>query len=297
MNNTPTASNEDLHEYVMTSDHYSPVEKKGILNSITSYIWSEPLPPIELKPSVLRYEETFTALRKHLAKNLAYLDYKLKHPTDEPYLKKIAQITEQNMGVFATTDIPKGALICQIDYKISGTNPQTTYDLKINDLAYYDFMPNYEYLDINNIKRHINIRGIEVQGVKYLQAIKDIKKGEELSRLYGYDYWFKDMKEIHNWNVPFSLEQKSASDKDRNKLENQLELAMKARTASLDIDAPSPVLLVQVNSVIDDSFLDENKASVLKKVAQFLVRQDDKLPEHELEAQIIKMLLHKDSDW
>lgn len=300
LNDTSIPTNQDLHDYLMTSDQYSPVEKKGILSSLGSLIWSEPAPPIQINHSNVRYEETFAALRTLLAKNIVYLDYKSKHHTDIPYLKKIVQLPDENdnVGVFATADIPKGTLIFRTDY----VNPGTTvkFDLKINDLAYYDFMPNYEYLDMNNIKKYINVRTIDVQGVKYIQAIKDIKKGEELSRLYGYDYWFKDMKEIHNWNVPFGLEQKSASDKDRQKLENQLELAIKARSESVDTDndtSPIPVLLTQVNSAIDDSFLDETKASVLKKIAHFLVKQKDKQREHELENQIVKMLQHRDSDW
>jgi hypothetical protein len=294
MNQESTPTNQDLHNYLMTCEFYSPVEKKaGLLSSLSSYIWSEPTPPIEVKPSNVRHEETFTTLRKLLAKNLAYLDYKSKHQSDEPYLRRLTQLPEQTMGVFATANIPKGTLICRID-------PSNTYDLKINDLAYYAFMPNYEYLDISNIKQHINVRGIDVQGVKYLQAIKDIKKGEELSRLYGYDYWFKDIKEIHNWNVPFGLEQKSAGDKDKTKLENQLELAMKARSDSMDSDEAesiTPVLLIQVNSAIDDSFLDEAKATTLKKIAQFLAKQKDKQHLHELENQIIRMLKNRDVDW
>jgi hypothetical protein len=307
LNEESTSTNQDLHDYLMTSVYHSPIEKKGgILASLTSYIWSEPTPPIEVKPSNVRYEETFTTLRKLLEKNLAYLDYKSKHPSDEPYLRKIAQLPEETLGIFATADIPKGTLICCVDYKIPSSDPSNTtnttntYDLKINDLAYYDFMPIYEYLDLNNIKQHINVRGIDVQGVKYLQAIKDIKKGEELSRLYGSDYWFKDIKEIHNWNVPFGLEQKSASDKDKTKLEHQLELAMKARSESIDSDEANPitpVLLIQVNSAIDDSFLDEAKATTLKKIAQFLAKQKDKQPLHELESQIVRMLKHRDNDW
>jgi hypothetical protein len=306
MNEESIANNKDLHDYLMTSEFHSPVEKKGILSSLSSIIWSDPIPPIEIKPSNVRYEETFAALRKRLTKNLAYLDYKGKHPSDEHYLRSVAQLPNELMGVFATAFIPKYNLICRIDYKIPSestdpTNLTNTYDLKINDLAYYDFMPNYEYLDINNIKQHINIRGIDIQGVKYIQAIKDIEKGEELSRLYGYDYWFKDIKEIHNWNVPFGLEQKSASDKDKIKLENQLELAMKARSDSVDStdldNQPTPVLLTQVNSAIDDSFLDEAKATVLKKIAKFLAKQEDKLPQRELETHVIKMLKHKDADW
>lgn len=252
MNDSSTSTNKDLHDYLMTSDQHSPVEKKGIFSSLGSLIWSEPTPPIEVKPSTVRYEETFAALRALLSKNSAYLDYKSKNPsTDIPYLKNIAQLPDENMGVFATADIPKGTLICRTDY----VNPGTTvkYDLKINDLAYYDFMPNYEYMDINNIKRHINIRGINVQGVIYLQAIKDIKKGEEISRLYGYDYWFKDIKEIHDWNAPFDTEQ-------------------------------SP-------------HLDETKATVLKKIIQFVAKQKDNMRPHELENQIVKMLQNKDSDW
>lgn len=301
MNDTPTPTNQDLHDYLMTSEYHSPVEKKvGLLSSLSSYIWSNPTPPLEVKPSNVRYEDTFNTLRKLLAKNLAYLDYKSKHPSDEPYLRRLAQLSEQTMGVFATADIPKGTLICRIDHKIPASDSTNTYDLKINDLAYYDFMPIYEYLDLSNIKQHINIRGIDVQGVKYLQAIKDINKGEELSRFYGSDYWFKDIKEIHNWNVPFGLEQKSASDKDKTKLEHQLELAMKARSESVDsdeADAITPVLLIQVNSAIDDSFLDEAKAMTLKKIAQFLVKQKDKQELHELENQVVRMLKHRDNDW
>ena len=191
LNEESTSTNQDLHDYLMTSEFHSPIEKKtGLLSSLSSYIWSDPIPPLEVKPSNVRYDEAFTALRKLLAKNLAYLDYKSKHQSDEPYLRRLVQLPEQTMGVFATADIPKGSLICRIDHKIP-SDPTTTYDLKINDLAYYDFMPIYEYLDINNIKQHINVRGIDVQGVKYLQAIKDIKKDEELLLDYDCPLWFE----------------------------------------------------------------------------------------------------------
>jgi hypothetical protein len=76
---------------------------------------------------------------------------------------------------------------------------------------------------------------------------------------------------------------------------------MKARSDSVDStdldNQPTPVLLTQVNSAIDDSFLDEAKATVLKKIAKFLAKQEDKLPQRELETHVIKMLKHKDADW
>lgn len=304
MNESLTADNRDVHDYRMTSEYHNPVEKKGILSSITSLIWSHPTPPIEVKPSNARYEETFAALRKLLAKNPAYLEYTSKHPSDVPYLRAIAQHPARpTLGVFATADVPKGTLICRTDYKvlsesisITATTYETnTYELHIQDLAYYDFMPNYEYLDMDNIKAHINIREIDVQGVKYFQAITDIKKGDELSRFYGYDYWFKDMIEIHNWNVPFRLEQPSVSDRNRLTLENQLELAITPQ--SEDTDPPIPVILMPMNIAIEDSFFDVTKAIVLKKIAEFLVKQKDNLQQHELEYNIIKMLQHEDVDW
>ena len=97
---------------------------------------------------------------------------------------------DRGYGIFANDFIKKDSIICRCDKQM-----KYIYGLKgvselINDLNYYPFMNEYEYHRMDMIEQNINVSTICINGILYLKAIKDINRGEELSKLYGIDFWF-----------------------------------------------------------------------------------------------------------
>lgn len=109
-------------------------------------------------------------------------------------------------GVFARTDIPQGERIIEyVGEKIGKREAGRRVDASIashrqnqNDGAVYIFELNKRYdIDGNvpyNLARHINhscdpnAEAEIVRGRIWIAAIKDIKKGDEITYNYGYDF-------------------------------------------------------------------------------------------------------------
>jgi hypothetical protein len=132
------------------------------------------------------YPESY-AMSKIISENITIIPKKI-------IIKETTNIMSNNYeeGVFAEEDIQKGTIFALAN----------DISIKINDLAWYGDIDNYETM--KNIKLNINtIICAHYKDVLsmfsgkdealYLQSIKDIKKGEELSRLYGLKYWKKYM--------------------------------------------------------------------------------------------------------
>lgn len=59
-----------------------------------------------------------------------------------------------------------------------------------NVLSFESILKNIEgYEDLDIIQSNINSRLLEINGTYYLQAIKNISCGEEITRYYGTEYW------------------------------------------------------------------------------------------------------------
>ena len=115
---------------------------------------------------------------------------KLIECNSEAYIDDFMKLMwlSSNNGVFASEFIHAGTIICGADdildsHQISGT---------INDLNFYPFMQKYEYCMIDNIEKYTNVKVVVIGKTQYIQAITDIQKDTELSRLYGVSFWFKD---------------------------------------------------------------------------------------------------------
>lgn len=107
---------------------------------------------------------------------------------------KNSTIPTAGHGTFALQSIPKGT------YFIPITNePFSEFYLKTNDLAYNGNIDEYDYL--LSIKTNVAyVRNIislfNKPKILCYYAIKDINVGDELSRVYGIDYW----KDVCFWN-------------------------------------------------------------------------------------------------
>lgn len=71
-----------------------------------------------------------------------------------------------------------------LDEKITDNFPKTNEEFRIVLKKALD-----NYFILYNIKLNTNVRILKICGVEFVQCIKDINVGEELSRLYGYEYW------------------------------------------------------------------------------------------------------------
>lgn len=90
---------------------------------------------------------------------------------------KLSKNVAGEYGVFADEEIPENTII---EYSKS-------YREKINDLA---FNPTEKY-NLEDIKKYTNCMFVmdELDNIIGVLIIKNIKKGEELSRAYGDNYW------------------------------------------------------------------------------------------------------------
>lgn len=87
-------------------------------------------------------------------------------------------IPNAGKGLFAIEDIKAGTVF---------GNPDS-YSL-VNDKTYNGNISTYLRLD--DIEENTNTRIVEYNGDQLLQSLRDIKKGEELSRYYGPKCWIK----------------------------------------------------------------------------------------------------------
>lgn len=103
-------------------------------------------------------------------------------------------------GLFAARDVPAGSILCPAEqivvFPSQYRRPSVPAKLAVNDLAFYPFMQEHEYSAVANVERYTNVKFLRVGQVAYLQAVRDIVTGEELSRLYGRDYWFSQGKSV-----------------------------------------------------------------------------------------------------
>lgn len=144
------------------------------------------------------------------SKYVTYTDLKkftdVKFHTDELEIKP-SNIKNENGdvmdGVFAKCHIPKGTILCDINdmnvFNFNGAikSKLSQFGKKMNDLNYdcttgiSTYTYNIEHNDKNNIGFIVNSNSnpyIAQYGLLY--ALRDIEKGEELSRYYGIYYWY-----------------------------------------------------------------------------------------------------------
>lgn len=116
--------------------------------------------------------------------------------TRNQVIQKFKMLNGKCIGLFAKRDIKKGEIIF-FDESLTFEGENIKLIAAINDLNYYHLMQKYDYEKIENIDKNTNIRQIYVFGnYFFVQAIKDIKKGEELSKLYSTQFWFDNSSEI-----------------------------------------------------------------------------------------------------
>lgn len=114
------------------------------------------------------------------------------------FLVKPSTMTNAGLGLFADMDIPFGTVIFDLGNG-SLTSTKASEAWYINDLAYrrdQGFQLTREeladYCTNSNIDKNTNVgykRQILAVINIYIYAKRDIKKGEELSKFYGPDYW------------------------------------------------------------------------------------------------------------
>jgi SET domain-containing protein len=113
-------------------------------------------------------------------------------------LYKIKKSNIDNKGLYAEKNIKSGKLVINYKGKIitkkeTDTNPKFDNDKAIylfNLNSRYDLDGDFEYNDARLINHSCNPNcEVEGKGLKlWITAIKDIKKGEELSYDYGFGY-------------------------------------------------------------------------------------------------------------
>lgn len=159
-------------------------------------------PYVYIKKTGLRNDKTVQYVIDKIRDTPFYTESIAKGMTEKELVMGLFRgLSENGDGVFAKKLIPCGTIIARADAFIpyeptigsliaNDGNDWVNVSTKMNDLCFYLFQQEYEYADVENIKQHTNVKYMEVNGVKYLVAIKDIEVGEELSRYYGPSYWF-----------------------------------------------------------------------------------------------------------
>ncbi len=107
---------------------------------------------------------------------------------------EVKQTLKMGLGLFASEKIEAGTIFLRCEDIELPNNEKTHISKYINDLAfdgnnldYYDkSLINVGYLKHNYCK--LCLCGF-VMPHMYLIALRDIEKGEELSKYYGIDYW------------------------------------------------------------------------------------------------------------
>lgn len=134
--------------------------------------------------------KTLECKKSYLHKNkiIHKLSKILNYEYDFNVIDYIYNQNTENNGIFAKKFISKNTIICRADTII---NKRSIIEL-INDLNFYTYMDEYEYHIQDSIIYNTNVRILCINGINYVQAIKDIECGQELSRLYGIKYWFEN---------------------------------------------------------------------------------------------------------
>jgi hypothetical protein len=93
---------------------------------------------------------------------------------DVSLVRKESQILKSGFGLFVEQDVDAGTIFGLNNYEY------------INDKAWEN---QFRYLYVDHIKEYTNCRFAVCNDKMYLQSIKNMKKGEELSRYYGNAIW------------------------------------------------------------------------------------------------------------
>ncbi len=190
--------NEDIKKYVT-----DVVEKSTFENFMNEYVYRDQSNKLYIDKS----NNVDLKMQTNVSKLLNY-----KYDCDVvSYI--VDTYKGRGYGVFANDFIEKDSIICRCNKKIYKgdkdiVNKYCGYGVSeiINDLNYYPFMNEYEYHRMDMIEKNINVSTVCINGILYLKAIKDIKKGEELSRLYGINFWFNENNRIDEDKIRSLLE-------------------------------------------------------------------------------------------
>ncbi len=165
-------------------------------NIINSYV--------EVRESDVRNEDSIKFVLNKVKNTFNYLSAKEKGISDIEYVTNIfTELKKKTNGIFAKRDIPANTLICRAHDYISYDQKYIKIGDCINDLNFYNFMQEYEYCDIDNIDKYTNVKFMVINNIWYVYSIKEIKKGEELSKLYYSKFWFDKLGfVITNWEDP-----------------------------------------------------------------------------------------------
>jgi hypothetical protein len=140
-------------------------------------------------------QKTLNILRQtHYVATFEEMDIKTTLSEEDVEIKK-SKNPDAGFGLFTKKDISKGDIVLCCP---NATNPAESHVTKmINDLAYNYNLDDYE--NDNLVLYHTNLSyktyilssadGALGQIKVFLVAMRDIKKGEELSRYYGNKYW------------------------------------------------------------------------------------------------------------
>jgi len=139
---------------------------------------------IKCKESAMRFHDGEKIIRTIFSAQPEFLSFS---PDKQKYCTDKMVNSGKNLGIFAAKNIPKNTIICRAADKM---HDKPISEL-INDLCFYPYMQKNEYLSMDNVEKYTNVRIVEINGVWYIESIKDIYENEELSRLYGVEYWFK----------------------------------------------------------------------------------------------------------
>lgn len=154
----------------------------------------------EFEPfKIYENKNTFKITPENIKKYVASIEDEINFTPKKLYISDSINFYPLNEndyeGVFALEDIKMGEVFA-LDEK---------YGKKINDLA-FDYNNKEKYFTNENIDKFTNAKIVKSRdsNTLYLMAIKDIKAEDEISRLYGIDYWSQ---EINNKIVSDMLSQ------------------------------------------------------------------------------------------
>jgi len=136
-----------------------------------------------------------------LFKRIGYYDEKPKYKSLKYEIKK-STIKNANNGLFALEFIPKGTILAHTTHDLYISDKHINY---INDLAYNGSIIDYntskniiENINLGYIIQPFNSPMVEMFNFfwsykcnRWTYAIRNIQKGEELSKYYGLPYWYK----------------------------------------------------------------------------------------------------------
>lgn len=126
-------------------------------------------------------EEYYKQYRKYCGEKISAATFseKFKHVST---LKKKSLIPDSGNGLFANQNICQETIFGFNLYELANDAVKTRIDT-IDD----------EYLRTDIIEEKVNTRIVIIADNFFLQATKDIKKGEEITRYYGPKYWMRQV--------------------------------------------------------------------------------------------------------